>query len=152
MFPVLLRLSERAASGNFGGELMETTQAQTRRKRRLPIALETELDEAVEFHIPETPPPHYFFALDEGEGAADLVVVMEDLISGETEHRIDFDEAVESLLQTFREEPPVTLREKYDDVATLRQLARRFQAVASRLLYEARKRQDEFQLPRRLAG
>lgn len=131
---------------------MEAIHAQTRRKRRLPIALETELDEAVEFHIPETLPPHYFFALDEGESAADLVVVVEDVVSGETEHRIDFDEAVESLLQTFEEEPPVTLREKYDDVATLRQLARRFQAVASRLLYEARKREDEFQLPRRLAG
>jgi len=84
--------------------------------------------------------------------AADVLVVVEDFVSGETEHRINFDEAVESLLQTFEEEPPVTRREKYDDVATLRQLARRFQAVASRLLYEARKREDKFQLPRRLAG
>jgi len=131
---------------------METIHVQTRRKRRLPLALETGLDEAVEFHIPETPPPHYFFALEEGEGAADVLVVVEDFVSGETEHRINFDEAVESLLQTFEEEPPVTRREKYDDVATLRQLARRFQAVASRLLYEARKREDKFQLPRRLAG
>ncbi len=121
-------------------------QVQTKRNLRSSVALETGLDEAIEFEIPESSPLHYFFALDADKNATDLVVINEDSIWGETEHQIDFDEAVNSLLQTFDEVPPASLKEKLEDVETLRRLARRFQSVASRLLREAKKRENEFSL------
>ncbi len=131
---------------------MNTMQSRAQQNRYVSSSATTGVDEMVEFHIPEMLPPHYFFALDKGEDKADLILVTDDFIGGETEHRIDLDEAVGCLLQTFEEEPPVTLKERLDDVATLRTLARRFQSIASRLLQEARRRESEFQLPRRLAS
>jgi len=121
--------------------IMETINRQMKRITFLPTALESGLDEAVEFRVPQQSSLHCFFALD---GSADLIVVMDDCVSGETEHLVNFDNVVESLLQTFTEQPPGTIREKMEDIASLRTLAVRFQSVAARLVQEAGKREREF--------
>lgn len=128
---------------------MGTVQRQANRTVCWPVAFQTGLDEAVEFHIPEHHAPHYFFPLDkQAEGTdppIDLLVVVDDFVTGETEYQIDFDEAVDRLLQTFATQPPVTLEEKFEDIGALKALAGRFQSVATRLLREAGRREEEFQ-------
>lgn len=114
-----------------------------------PLALEIGLDEIVEFQLPATPTTACFFPLDE---QVDLLFVMGDVLVGEIEHPIDFDQAVNDLLQTLAEEPPRTLKEACEDIATLRRLAHRFESVARRLHSEARKREDKLQRSPQLLG
>ncbi len=129
---------------------MKTSQTQVRPNAGPPVAVQTGLDEVVEFQIPEPGTPDCFFSLGEDPGSADLVVVVDDFVAGETEYHIDFDEVVDGLLETFAEESPATFQGKLDDAAKLKRLAQRFQSVGARLLQEARRREVEVALSRRL--
>lgn len=110
-----------------------------------PVALKTGLDEAVEFYIPRPRAPHYCFPLSQQAEGTDLILVVEDYLTGEAEYHVDLDKAVAELLQMLAEQPPTSLEEKFAEIATLKALAGRLQTVATRLLREAGKREQEFE-------
>ena len=130
---------------------MKMDQIQGEQSVQLPIALETGLDEAVEFQIPEPDSPDCFFSFSGHSDVPDLVVVG-DFVGGQTEYRIDFDDAVDNLIEALANEEPTTLQENLDDIAMLKALAKKFQSVAARLTEEARKREAQFEMCPGLAG
>jgi len=130
---------------------MKTGRTQKEQVARLPITLETGIDEAVEFQIPEPASRVCFFSLGRHSDLGDLVLVVNDFVVGQIEYRIDFDDVVENLLGAFANERPTTLQGNLDDVAMLRALAKRFQSVAARLTEAARKREARFGIRTRLA-
>ena len=131
---------------------MKLDQIQREQATQLPIALETGLDEAVEFQIPEPDSLDCFFSLSGHSDVPDLLLVVHDFVRGQTEYRIDFDDAVDNLIDALANETPTSLQEDLDDIAMLKALAKRFESVAARLTEEARKREAQFEMCPGLAG
>ncbi|MBX3280068.1 MAG: hypothetical protein KF868_18855 [Acidobacteria bacterium] len=99
-----------------------------------PVALDTGLDEAVEFGAPERRPVDWYFSPD---GCSDLVMVTEDVVGAVVEYAIDLDEAVECVLDGLVDEAAAAVHDRLNDIAALRVLARRFEEAAVRLHQEA---------------
>jgi hypothetical protein len=134
----------RASSEGCGAE-----RSSDSRRTQLPVALETRIDEAVEFRLPEPEAHVCAFSLT---GQADLVVMVDDFAAGAGEYPINLDDAVDGLLEVFADEPPATPRARAEDAALLRALARRLQSVAARLSREAAKRELGFTAGRHFGG
>jgi len=128
---------------------MSNRNPETMREQSLNQIVESGLYGVLATPADPATPSACFFSLDE---SADLVVLVDDLFTGESEYHVSFDRAVDELLKTFTEEPPQTWDEKMEDILTLRKLALRFHAIAARLAGAAQQREFGLGLRKQLIG
>ena len=128
---------------------MSSRNSDTIREQSLDQIVESGLYGVLAAPTEPSAPSACFFSLAE---SADLVVLVDDVFTGESEYHVNFDRAVDELLNTFAEEPPQTWDEKMEDILTLRKLALRFHAVAARLASAAQQREFGLGLRNQLIG
>lgn len=128
---------------------MSTRNTPTIREQQLSQIVESGLYGVLPASDPTTQGSYCFFSLDE---TADLVVQVEDFFGGETRFGVNLDQVVDDLLDTITEDPPKTWDGKMEDILTLRNLALRFHALATRLARAARQREGRLGLREKLIG
>lgn len=128
---------------------MNSRNPDTTREQSLSQVVEAGLYGVLAAPAEPSAPSACFFSLDE---SADLVVLVDDVFTGECEYYVNFDHAVDELLKTFMEEPLQTWDEKMEDILTLRKLALRFHAIAARLAGAAQQRELGLGLRKQLIG
>lgn len=128
---------------------MSSRNPETMREHALNEVVESGLYGVLAAPAEPSAPSACFFSLEE---SADLVVLVDDLFTGENAYHVNFDRAVDELLKTFTEEPPQTWDEKMEDILTLRRLALRFHAIAARLAGAAQQQEFGLGLRKQLIG